>query len=834
MHAANGDLRGPLQSRGRHGKWELGCLLIALALAACNSSDSSTGGNRAPVADAGPAQSVAIGATVTLDGSKSTDPDRDLITYQWSFASKPAGSGATLSSPVAVKPAFVADVAGSYVLRLVVSDGSLPSDPAATVTITAAVGNVAPVARAGDNQYVTTNTVVTLDGSKSSDANGDLITYQWSFVSKPDGSGATLSSATAAMPTFTPDVAGSYVVQLVVSDGKLSSALASVTVNASIANSPPVADAGQDQNKTLLIGASGVAVTLDGSHSSDANNDKISYQWTLSSRPSGSTATLSGATTVNPSFTADLPGDYVAKLVVFDGKDYSTSAATVTVHVSKENSVPVADAGTGQSVTLPVGASGVDVTLDGSKSSDADGDQITYRWALSSKPAGSAAALNDATLAKPTFTADLPGDYVFKLVVNDGKADSTNDATVTVKVSLGNSPPIAKAGAAQNVTVGTEVTLDGSGSSDADNNPLTYLWTLTSSPDGSTAALIGPTTVQPTFTPDQPGSYVFKLVVNDGTVDSNEDTVIVTASAANSAPVANAGPDQSVIAGASVQLDGSASSDADGNPLTFKWHIQSVPPGSNLSDAALSDATNKPTFTTTLDAPGNYVVQLVVNDGTVDSNVATVTITATPRTMVPWKPTSTAFSNYNLAGTPSQGTSTNFNLTGTTPVKLTSAVSNPPLTFLSKSAGNLRLYDLDDVNFAINYNGSSGADAPAPGWADQAVIPSATMTAVTRYISMPYVATTGPVTLRVYYTWSGNNTCGTSGTDPCCANGQLLIVKADRTIVKAKNMCDATGGTQSYAEVTFIDPVNTELFVLFARNGDTTGGPRLWEMDLTK
>ncbi len=213
------------------------CIVAVFSLAGCggggdaNSPTLSVGTNLAPVANAGAVQSVLIGAVVTLDGSASSDANGDLLTYNWSFTSKPVGSSATLSSATSVKPTFTADVAGTYVLNLVVNDGKVGST-AATVTITASVANAAPVANAGTAQSIVTGSVVTLDGSASSDANGDLLTYNWSFTSKPAGSGATLSSATSVKPTFTADVAGTYVLNLVVNDGKVSSAPKSVTITA--------------------------------------------------------------------------------------------------------------------------------------------------------------------------------------------------------------------------------------------------------------------------------------------------------------------------------------------------------------------------------------------------------------------------------------------------------------------------------------------------------------------------------------------------------------------------------------------------------------------------
>lgn len=196
----------------------------------------------APVANAGTAQSVVINTLVTLDGSGSTASSGAVLTYGWSFSSKPGGSNAALSSATVVKPTFTPDIPGVYVLKLVVNDGSLDS-AASTVTITAFVGNAPPVANAGRAQSVVVNTLVTLDGSGSSDANGDTLTYSWSFSSKPAGSSATLSSATVVKPTFTPDVAGDYVLSLVVNDGTVSSAASSVTITSSASTAAPVTTA---------------------------------------------------------------------------------------------------------------------------------------------------------------------------------------------------------------------------------------------------------------------------------------------------------------------------------------------------------------------------------------------------------------------------------------------------------------------------------------------------------------------------------------------------------------------------------------------------------------
>lgn len=368
-----------------------------------------------PVADAGQDQNIHTMSEVRLDGSASVDADGKSLTYRWSITSRPQTSYASLSGTTLLRPTFVADTDGTYIITLVVNDGSIDS-ALDMVVITATTDNAVPVADAGNDQNVNTTYLVTLNGSKSSDADLDDLRYLWSFVSRPEGSTTLFSDRTMLTPTFVADKDGTYIIELIVDDGNNESLPNRVIIRAATANIRPVAEAGIDQNVR-----STEMVTLDGSNSSDADDDPLSYLWNFVSRPTGSNATLSNTTVVNPAFVADIDGDYTLQLIVNDGT-INSLGSNVSITATTQNAVPVANAGTDKYVT-----SGSTVILDGLASSDADFDTLTYNWRLLHRPDGSNTTLSSSTEAEPTIDTDKEGIYMISLTVDDGTVISAAD-----------------------------------------------------------------------------------------------------------------------------------------------------------------------------------------------------------------------------------------------------------------------------------------------------------------------------------------------------------------------------------------------------------------------
>jgi hypothetical protein len=192
--------------------------------------------------------------------------------------------------------------------------------------------------------------------------------------------------------------------------------------------------------------------------------------------------------------------------------------------------------------------------------------------------------------------------------------DSGNDS---------NNRPKAHAGVDQTLYAGETADLDGSVSFDPDDDVLTYLWRLDSAPSGSNSSISGEDEVFASVYLDVPGDYEVSLEVSDG-ASSDTDSLILTAEPANTLPVADAGPDQSVPIGASVVLDGTGSTDPEDDLLNYTWRFKSKPNGSGASIAA----TGQGLAGFVADLEGNYLVELLVDDGVLVSKPDTVKVTA--------------------------------------------------------------------------------------------------------------------------------------------------------------------------------------------------------------
>jgi K319L-like, PKD domain/Calx-beta domain len=472
-----------------------------------------------------------------------------------------------------------------------------------------------PVANAGPDQTVEEGSLVTLDGTGSSDPDGEALTYAWSQLSGPP---VTLTGANTAIPSFTAPVLPvlpEWVFQLEVCDEANPTSLCdtdTVTVTVLPCLSPSTISI--DDQTVAEGGTATFTVSLGGCLSSQ--------QVTVDFATFDGTATAPGDYTPATGTLTFVPGDTSESVTVQTNQD-AQFEGTETFDVNLSNpsgNAVIADAlGVGAIVDVvdghPTANAGPDqtvlggalVTLDGTASSDPTGHPLTYSW---SQLSGPSVTLSDPTSATPTFTAPIfNATLEFQLEVCNPLPSCDTDTVVITVLHVDDLPPIANAGPDQTVFENNSVTLAGSGS-DPDGEAVTFNWTA---PAGIT--LTDPASPTPTFTaPDvaPPTTFEFTLEVCDEAnpaVLCDTDTVMITVV-----------PELVTDATGAVIVNGPVSSTKTSKNFVFKWaNVGMAPITFNESNITSSvDVNGTPTgsvavnpFTKTLTPGASTRVKLV-------------------------------------------------------------------------------------------------------------------------------------------------------------------------------------------------------------------------------
>lgn len=517
--------------------------------------------NEPPVAVATAPVNNLVGEPVLLDGTASYDPDDDDLSYLWKIEKQPVGVADVLSDATSATAKFTPTAVGQYLVSLEVSDGELFSELALVTVVASEPVNSAPVANAGGNRNVTTQTMVMLDASASYDDDGDPLSYSWRLTARPEQSTTVLVGGGDITAAFLADEDGVYEVELTVDDGRETSTDV-VQITATTGNSPPNAHAGSNQNAIV-----GQQIELDGTGSNDPDGDPLSYRWRITSQPIDSNVQLSSPLTARPRFTPHAAGTYVIELVVNDGQADS-DPASVTVTVTRPNGVPVADAGpdgTGRALQP--------VVLDATQSFDPDGDALQFAWAFAFKPANSSAVIQQAQQAIAQFIPDVPGTYTARVTVSDGLASATDTATFIVAASW---PAAHGDVVVSEVMADPKVLNDEIGEWFELYNPTTTTWDLQGcvlSDEGIDSTmiteqlLIAPSayaTLARTANPGFAPTYVYG---NGFSLSNSEDEIIVTCGATE---IASMKYEAKPLAGVSLTLKRSALNEVD-NDDAANW-----------------------------------------------------------------------------------------------------------------------------------------------------------------------------------------------------------------------------------------------------------------------
>jgi hypothetical protein len=310
-------------------------------------------------------------------------------------------------------------------------------------------------------------------------------------------------------------------------------------------------------------------VQLDGRASRHPASAPLSFQWSFTGGPAP--ARLSSDTTATPSVDLTTPGTYTFGLRVYDA--YRTSQLT-EVAISVDDLPPSCGAGTDRLV--PTGV----VKLEG-WATDPNRQPLGLTWVQIKGPRP--AALADPRAAVTTFAVpiDATGLYVFVLRATDG-AQTTASAPVTIEVD---DPPEAHAYAnPATLDPGQAAELNGAGCADKnpEDNPLAHAWTVAAGPEKG--ELSGADQPYARFSARRAGEYALKLEI---TGRANRRT----AQATTALKVRNVAPVAQIAGGAvahrdEVELDGSGSTDDNGDPLTYEWKQLDGPEPLRFSDAA--------------------------------------------------------------------------------------------------------------------------------------------------------------------------------------------------------------------------------------------------------
>jgi len=439
--------------------------LLVLTILSCNGSQNlnqETKDCDPPVAVAGEDQSLSLGALAILDGSTSTDCDTDgdgvaELSYAWSIESVPVGSTIddtriVPNSDDPAKATLQPDIAGTYVVSLLVSDAEEQLSEPDIIIITVASTNSAPVADCGGNQAGAQGVRVDMDGSASFDPEGSALSYNWTLSSAPTCSALITDSVyNGQSPTaaIVPDCEGVFVVGLVVSDGDAWSPPSFCSINVAGTNQVPVADAGVN---TTLSPCSSSTAELNGFGSYDPEGSALTWRWSVLSVPRGSAVTdtsLSNTSIANPTFRWDVPGDYTFQLQVTDGTGWSSPDVVIlSFQDERDNHPPQANAGADVSISTSTDCTTAsyvvtcedcpeeDVDVDGSASIDAqDGDELDFTWRDPSGEliiASPTAPITTVTLpsAPSSLTANVRS-WQLELTVEDCADDDTDQTTIT-------------------------------------------------------------------------------------------------------------------------------------------------------------------------------------------------------------------------------------------------------------------------------------------------------------------------------------------------------------------------------------------------------------------
>jgi hypothetical protein len=608
---------------------------------------TSTGGsitvtapaNQGPTVNAGTDQTITLPtSSANLVGSASDDglPNPPAaLTTTWSRVSGPAAVTFGNANNRTTTATFTQ--AGTYVLRLTASDGSLSATDDVTIVVNP-VANQRPTVNAGSDQTITLPTSsANLVGSASDDGLPNppaALTTTWSRVSGP--AAVTFGNANNRTTTVSFTQAGTYVLRLTASDSSLSATDDVTIVVNPVANQRPTVNAGSDQTITLPSSAN-----LVGSASDDGLPNPpaaLTTTWSWVSGPAAVTFGNANNRTTTVSFTQ--AGTYVLRLTASDSSLSATDDVTIVVNSgTPQNQAPAVNAGSDRTVVLPAAANLAGQAVDDGLPNPPG--TLTITWSRVSGPG--TIAFGNANALTTTATFSQAGTHVLRLTASDGALTTTDDMTVTVNnAGAQNQAPALNAGPDQTITLPAVANMVGAVIDDGLPTPpgaVTTTWSRVSGPGTITFGNANSLSTTATFS--QAGTHIIRLTASDGSLSSVDNVTITVNSAGqtqNNGPIVNAGSNQIVNILDGADLAGIAMDDGLPNPpaqISYTWTMVSGP-GTVTFGSASSAST-----TASFSVVGSYVLRLTASDGALsamDTVTIVVTAAAPPQALISANP----------------------------------------------------------------------------------------------------------------------------------------------------------------------------------------------------